>query len=213
MQKGKLEPGFMDEIHRLNKAQQDTLLPTSKTERFFLWAPQRRNPSFEIIRPLLSRARVAVLEPLEEADLKKIISRALSDEERGLGKFPARLSGEAIDYLIAGSGGDARIILNGLEIAILTTVPDSAGVRNVDIEAAKEALLRKAVHYDKAGEEHFNLISALHKSVRGSDPDGALYWLARMLEAGEDPLYLARRMCEWPAKTSGWPIRPAWSKL
>ncbi|MDR3554940.1 MAG: replication-associated recombination protein A [Syntrophobacteraceae bacterium] len=194
---------LMDEIHRLNKAQQDTLLPHVEDGTILLLGATTENPSFEIIRPLLSRARVAVLEPLEEADLKKIIARALSDEERGLGRFPARLSGEAIDYLIAGSGGDARVILNGLEIAILTTAPDSGGVRNVDLEAAKEALLRKSVHYDKAGEEHFNLISALHKSVRGSDPDGALYWLARMLEAGEDPLYLARRIVRMACEDIG----------
>ncbi len=185
---------LMDEIHRLNKAQQDTLLPHVENGIVLLLGSTTENPSFEIIRPLLSRAQVAVLEPLEEADLKKIINHALCDEERGLGKFPARLTAEARDYLLAASGGDARLILNGLEIAVLTTPPDAEGIRHIDIEAAKQALLRKSVHYDKAGEEHFNLISALHKSVRGSDPDAALYWLARMLEAGEDPLYIARRI-------------------
>ena len=194
---------FMDEIHRLNKAQQDTLLPHVENGTILLIGATTENPSFEIIRPLLSRAQVVVLEPLEEADMRQIIDRALSDAERGLGKFPAQLTQEAVDYLLAASGGDARIILNALELAVLTTAPDSEGIRNVDLEGAKEALLNKPVHYDKAGEEHFNLISALHKSVRGSDPDAALYWLARMLEAGEDPLYLARRIVRMACEDIG----------
>ena len=194
---------LMDEIHRLNKAQQDTLLPHVENGTVLLLGATTENPSFEIIRPLLSRAQVAVLEPLEEADLKQIIDRALWDADRGLGKFPARLAEEAQDYLLAASGGDARVILNALEIGVLTTSPDSEGLRTVDLEAAKQALLRKSVHYDKAGEEHFNLISALHKSVRGSDPDAALYWLARMLDAGEDPLYLARRIIRMASEDIG----------
>ena len=194
---------FMDEIHRLNKAQQDTLLPHVENGTILLLGATTENPSFEIIPPLLSRAQVVVLEPLEQADLGKIIDGALGDVERGLGKFPARLTGEAADYLLAASGGDARVILNALELAVLTTPPDSEGMRNVDIEGAKEAMLRKSVHYDKAGEGHFNLISALHKSVRGSDPDAALYWLARMLEGGEDPLYLARRIIRMACEDIG----------
>ena len=194
---------LMDEIHRLNKAQQDTLLPHVEDGTLLLLGATTENPSFEIIRPLLSRARVAVLEPLEEDDLKKIIARALDDKTNGLGNFPATLSDDAIGYLIAGAGGDARVILNAIEIAVLTTAPDSDGVRHVDLEGAKVALLRKSVHYDKAGEEHFNLISALHKSVRGSDPDAALYWLARMLDAGEDPLYLARRIVRMASEDIG----------
>jgi putative ATPase len=194
---------LMDEIHRLNKSQQDTLLPHVENGTVLLLGTTTENPSFEIIRPLLSRAQVAVLEPLEEVDLKQIIERALCDADRGLGKFPARLADEAIHYLLAASGGDARVILNALEIAVLTTAPDSEGIRTVDIEAAKQALLRKSVHYDKAGEEHFNLISALHKSIRGSDPDAALYWMARMLDAGEDPLYLARRIIRMASEDIG----------
>jgi putative ATPase len=194
---------LMDEIHRLNKAQQDTLLPHVENGTVLLLGATTENPSFEIIRPLLSRAQVAVLEPLEEGDLKQIIDRALHDSERGLGKFPAHLTEEAQDYLIAASGGDARVILNALEIGVLTTSPDAEGMRNVDLDTAKEALLRKSVHYDKAGEEHFNLISALHKSVRGSDPDAALYWLARMLDAGEDPLYIARRIVRMATEDIG----------
>ncbi|MHC1727126.1 MAG: replication-associated recombination protein A [Syntrophobacteraceae bacterium] len=194
---------FMDEIHRLNKAQQDTLLPHVENGTILLLGATTENPSFEIIRPLLSRAQVAVLEPLSEPELRRIIEGALSDVERGLGKYPARLTDDALAYLLAASGGDARIILNALEIAVLTTPPDGRGLRNVDLEGAKEALLRKSVHYDKAGEEHFNLISALHKSVRGSDPDAALYWLARMLDAGEDPLYLARRIVRMATEDIG----------
>lgn len=185
---------FMDEIHRLNKAQQDTLLPHVENGAILLLGATTENPSFEIIRPLLSRAQVAVLEPLNESELRQIVARALSDKEKGLGKFPASLTDDAENYLLAASGGDARIILNALEIAVLTTAPDANGLRSVDFDAAKEALLRKSVHYDKAGEEHYNIISALHKSIRGSDPDAALYWFARMLDAGEDPLFLARRI-------------------
>lgn len=185
---------FMDEIHRLNKAQQDTLLPHVENGAILLLGATTENPSFEIIRPLLSRAQVAVLEPLNEAALRQIMQRALADTDRGLGKYPAKLNEDAENYFLAASGGDARIILNALEIAVLTTPPDARGLRTVDLDAAKEALLRKSVHYDKAGEEHYNLISALHKSIRGSDPDAALYWFARMLDAGEDPLFLARRL-------------------
>ncbi len=194
---------FMDEIHRLNKAQQDTLLPHVENGTILLLGATTENPSFEIIRPLLSRAQVAVLEPLNETSLRQIVARALSETQKGLGKYPARLLPDAEDYLLAASGGDARVILNALEIAVLTTSPGEDGVRVVDIEAAKEALLRKSVHYDKAGEEHFNLISALHKSIRGSDPDAALYWLTRMLQGGEDPLYLARRIIRMASEDIG----------
>ncbi len=194
---------FIDEIHRLNKAQQDTLLPHVENGTILLLGATTENPSFEIIRPLLSRAQVAVLEPLEEVHLRQIVARTLSDTQKGLGKYPARLAPDAEDYLIAASGGDARIILNAIEMAVLTTAPGEDGIRLVDIETAKEALLRKSVHYDKAGEEHFNIISALHKSVRGSDPDAALYWLARMLEGGEDPLYLARRIIRMASEDIG----------
>lgn len=185
---------FMDEIHRLNKAQQDTLLPHVERGTVLLLGATTENPSFEVIRPLLSRAQVLVLEPLEIEELRSIVARALADEKNGLGRYPARLSEEAEGYLFAASGGDARIVLNALEMAVLTTSPGPDGVRPVDYKTVEEALQRKAVHYDKSGEEHFNLISALHKSIRGSDPDAGLYWLARMLEAGEDPLYVARRL-------------------
>jgi putative ATPase len=185
---------FMDEIHRLNKAQQDTLLPHVERGTVLLLGATTENPSFEVIRPLLSRAQVLVLQPLQGEDLQNIVARALADVSKGLGNYPAHLTRDAEDYLFAASGGDARILLNALEIAVMTAPPGPDGMRLVDRQAMEEALQRKAVHYDKGGEEHFNLISALHKSVRGSDPDAGLYWLARMLEAGEDPPYIARRL-------------------
>jgi len=194
---------FMDEIHRLNKAQQDTLLPHIENGTLLLLGATTENPSFEIIRPLLSRARVLVLNPLSDAELGNIVHRALEDRDRGLGNFPSRLTEDAEAFLLSAAGGDARIALNALEVAVLTTPPDPQNIRLVDLNAVQEALQRKAVHYDKGGEEHFNLISALHKSVRGSDPDAALYWLARMLDAGEEPLYLARRAIRMASEDIG----------
>jgi putative ATPase len=194
---------FMDEIHRLNKAQQDTLLPHIENGTLLLLGATTENPSFEIIRPLLSRVRVLVLNSLNDAELGNIVQHAMEDRERGLGKFPCRLTEDASAFLFSAAGGDARIALNGLEVAVLTTPPDAENVLQVDLNAVQEALQRKAVHYDKGGEEHFNLISALHKSVRGSDPDAALYWLARMLDAGEEPLYLARRMIRMASEDIG----------
>jgi putative ATPase len=194
---------FMDEIHRLNKAQQDTLLPHVERGTFLLLGATTENPSFEVIRPLLSRAQVLVLEPLGEEELRILIHRALEDKDRGLGGYPARLTEDAEAYLAAASGGDARVCLNGLEAAVLTTAPGPDGVRVVGFDEMQEALQRLPVHYDKGGEEHYNLISALHKSVRGSDPDAALYWLARMLEGGEDPLYLARRVIRMAVEDIG----------
>lgn len=194
---------FMDEIHRLNKAQQDTLLPHVENGTLLLLGATTENPSFEIIRPLLSRARVLVLNPLSDTELGNIVHRALEDRDRGLGNFPSRLTEDAEAFLLSAAGGDARIALNALEVAVLTTPPDPQNIRLVDLNAVQEALQRKAVHYDKGGEEHFNLISALHKSVRGSDPDAALYWLARMLDAGEEPLYLARRAIRMASEDIG----------
>jgi putative ATPase len=194
----------MDEIHRLNKAQQDTLLPHVENGTVLLLGATTENPSFEVIRPLLSRSRVLVLEPLGVEELKSIVSRALADSERGLGRFPARLTEDAEAFLVASTGGDARVLLNALEMAVLTTPPASGGeVRTVTLDVVKEALQRKAVHYDKGGEEHYNLISALHKSVRGSDPDAALYWFSRMMEGGEDPLYLGRRLVRMAVEDIG----------
>jgi putative ATPase len=194
---------FVDEIHRFNKAQQDLLLPHVEKGTVVFIGATTENPSFEVIAPLLSRAPVVVLEPLAEEDLKVILRRALEDKERGLGDIPVRVDEEALSHLVRSAGGDARLALNGLEVAVLTTPPDETGRRRVTLKAAVDALQRKALLYDKNGEEHYNLISALHKSLRGSDPDGALYWLARMLAAGEDPLYLARRMVRFAAEDIG----------
>lgn len=194
---------FMDEVHRLNKAQQDTLLPHVENGTVLFLGATTENPSFEIIRPLLSRAQVLVLQPLAREDQRAIVTRALQDKELGLGRFPARLTEESEQYLFAASGGDARVLLNALEVAVLTTAPSEDGIRNIDLTTIHEALQRGAIHYDKAGEEHFNLISALHKSIRGSDPDAALYWLARMLEAGEDPLYIGRRLIRMASEDIG----------
>lgn len=195
---------FMDEIHRLNKAQQDTLLPHVENGTLLLLGATTENPSFEVIRPLLSRSRVLVLEPLDVEDLRVLVRRALEDSERGLGGFPARLTEEAEALLFSASGGDARVVLNALEVAVLTTPPaPGEPIRVVDADAVRESLQRRAVHYDKGGEEHFNLISALHKSVRGSDPDASLYWLARMLQGGEDPLYIGRRLVRMASEDVG----------
>jgi len=194
---------FMDEIHRLNKAQQDSLLPHVEHGTLILLGATTENPSFEVIRPLLSRTRVLILEPLLEAELRIIVYRALDDEERGLGSFSASLSPDAATYLLAACGGDARVALSVLDIAVRSTPSDEHGRRLIGLTAIKEAMQRPAVHYDKGGEEHFNLISALHKSVRGSDPDASLYWLARMLEAGEDPLYIARRLVRMASEDVG----------
>lgn len=195
---------FMDEIHRLNKAQQDTLLPHVEHGTLLLLGATTENPSFEVIRPLLSRAKVLVLTPLTEDELRTIVAHALRDVERGLGGTPARLTPEAEMFLFSASGGDARVVLNALEVAVLTTPPGPGdSIRVVDLDAVQEALQSRAIHHDKGGEEHFNLISALHKSLRGSDPDASLYWLARMLQAGEDPLYIGRRLVRMASEDVG----------
>jgi len=194
---------FMDEIHRLNKAQQDTLLPHVERGTILLLGATTENPSFEVIRPLLSRAQVLVLESLGDPELRFVMDRALTDVERGLGRYPARVNEDACHHLLAAAGGDARIVLNTLELAVMSTTPGADGVRIVDLDTVEQALQRRAIHYDKGGEEHFNLISALHKSLRGSDPDAGLYWLARMLAAGEDPIYVARRLVRFASEDVG----------
>lgn len=183
---------FVDELHRFNKAQQDTFLPYVEDGTIILIGATTENPSFEIISPLLSRCRVFVLEPLKPEDLKKIIKRALEDREVGLGDLDIKLEPAALDFLIQGSGGDARIVLNALEIAAQTVKEE--GNKVINQELISQALQHKALIYDKGGEEHYNLISAFIKSLRGSDVDAALYWLARMIEAGEDARFIARRM-------------------
>jgi putative ATPase len=192
---------FIDEIHRYNKAQQDALLSHVESGDVILIGATTENPSFEVNAALLSRSRVVVLKPLEEAQLLEVLRRALA-AERGLGPFQPEVSEDALGYLARTSDGDARTALNVLELAV-TTAPAVDGRRRVDLPAMQEAFARKSLLYDRAGEEHYNIISALHKSIRNSDADAGLYWLARMLEAGEDPLYVARRLVRFASEDVG----------
>lgn len=194
---------FVDEIHRFNKAQQDAFLPYVEKGTIILIGATTENPSFEVNAPLLSRAQVLVLEPLRPEEIRTLLERALADRERGLGDWKVEVEPEALAHLVHIADGDARVALNGLEQAVLLAEPDGEGTRRVTVAQAEAAVQKKALLYDRAGEEHFNLISALHKSVRDSDPDAALYWLARMLEAGEDPLYLARRLVRMAVEDIG----------
>ncbi len=194
---------FIDEIHRFNKAQQDAILPFVEDGTVILIGATTENPSFEVISPLLSRCQVLTLNPLKLDELKLIVTRALKDTVRGLGGFSVELDADALNHLLSMSNNDARIALNALEIAALATPPDENGRRRVSLATIEDALQHKAVRYDKGGERHFDLISALHKSMRGSDPDAALYWLAVMLEAGEDPLYIARRLVRFASEDVG----------
>jgi len=194
---------FVDEIHRFNKAQQDAFLPHVERGDIVFIGATTENPSFEVISPLLSRTKVLVLKPLSDAHLKMILQRALADKEKGLGGLRAHAGDEVLDHIIAFSQGDARVALNTLEIAAGITRPDDAGMRELTQEIVEEALQKKMLLYDKDGEEHYNIISALHKSMRNSDADASLYWLARMLEAGEDPLYIARRLVRFASEDVG----------
>jgi len=194
---------FVDEIHRFNKAQQDAFLPHVEKGTIILIGATTENPSFEVISPLLSRTKVFTLNPLTEEEVEVILNRGLTDKERGLGKYPTMIEPEVITGICQLANGDARIGLNTLEMLVLTTPPNSKGFRHIRKEDLKEVLQRKTFLYDKSGEEHYNLISAFHKSLRGSDPDASLYWLGRMLEAGEDPLYIARRMIRFASEDVG----------
>jgi putative ATPase len=194
---------FVDEIHRFNKAQQDAFLPHVEKGTIILIGATTENPSFEVISPLLSRTKVLTLHPLTEGDIEVILSRGLTDKERGLGSYPTQIDPEVVKGICRIANGDARIALNTLEMVVMTSPPDPKGIRHIQKENLEEVLQRKAFLYDKSGEEHYNLISALHKSLRGSDPDAALYWLGRMLEAGEDPLYIARRMIRFASEDVG----------
>jgi putative ATPase len=194
---------FVDEIHRFNKAQQDAFLPQVEKGVVTLIGATTENPSFELISPLLSRCQVLVLEALSQEETQIILSRSLKDSERGLGGLKVELVGKARDFISHCSQGDARVALNALEIAAAITKPNEKGKRRVTLPAAEQAMQKKLLFYDKGGEEHYNLISAFIKSLRGSDPDAALYWLARMLEAGEDPLFLARRMVIFSSEDVG----------
>jgi putative ATPase len=194
---------FIDEIHRFNKAQQDAVLPFVEDGTITLIGATTENPSFEVISPLLSRCQVLTLNPLAEDELQVIIMRALRDELNGLGRLNVELADDALLHLIITSNKDARIALNALEIAALATAPDADGKRHISLSTIEDALQRRVSRYYKAGEQHYDIISALHKSMRGSDPDASLYWLARMLEAGEDPLYIARRLVRFASEDIG----------
>jgi len=194
---------FVDEIHRFNKAQQDAFLPHVERGTIILVGATTENPSFEVIAPLLSRSLVVTLEPLTKEALERILGRALHDVEAGLGASRLELTGEAKRRILNYANGDARSLLTALEFVAGQAVPDESGVRHIDDAAMEAALLRKTLRYDKAGEEHYNLISAYIKSLRDSDPDGALYWLARMLEAGEDPKFIARRLVIFASEDVG----------
>jgi putative ATPase len=192
---------FVDEIHRFNKAQQDAFLPHVEKGSIRLIGATTENPSFEIISALLSRCRVYVLKQLTEEQIVTLLQRALADSERGIGQLHLEASQEVLRKIAAYSSGDARSAYNALEVA--AALAQQAGTSVLTDEIAREALQKRVLLYDKAGEEHYNLISALHKSVRNSDPDAALYWLARMLEAGEDPLYIARRVVRMAVEDIG----------
>ena len=194
---------FVDEIHRFNKAQQDAFLPHVESGLITLIGATTENPSFEVIAPLLSRTRVMLLKQFTEEDLMAILKRALSDPQRGLGEFAIQIDDEALQFIVGISDGDARTALNNLEAAasMVQSLPEEE--RMISAKSAEEALLKKSLLYDKDGEEHYNLISAFHKSMRGSDPDATLYWLGRMLAAGEDPLYILRRMVRFASEDIG----------
>jgi putative ATPase len=193
---------FVDEIHRFNKAQQDAFLPRVEAGDIVLIGATTENPSFEVNAPLLSRSQVFVLQSLSDTDIRTIVDRAIADPERGIGAEPVQITEEARDTIARYANGDARIALNLLEFAA-AAAPDVEGVRRVDDTFLRSSTMRRALLYDQAGEEHYNLISALHKSMRNSDPDAAVYWLARMLEAGEDPLYIARRIVRFASEDVG----------
>jgi putative ATPase len=192
---------FVDEIHRFNKAQQDSFLPYVEDGTITLIGATTENPSFEIIAPLLSRSSVLVLEPLARDDVRRLLERAVTDGERGLGSRGLQVEPAALDFLAEHARGDARLGLNALEAA--ADLAATAGAHTIDLKRAEEAAQHRALLYDKAGEEHYNVISAFIKSMRGSDPDAAVYWMMRMVEAGEDPLFIARRMIIFAAEDVG----------
>jgi putative ATPase len=194
---------LIDEIHRFNKAQQDALLAHVESGDIVLIGATTENPSFEVNAALLSRSRVVVLKPLGGEQLMQVLRQALADTERGLGGLRAGVDEDALAFLAGTSDGDARTALNVLELAVTTAAPGEDGRRRVDLAAMQQAFARKALLYDKGGEEHFNVISALHKSIRNSDADAGLYWLARMIEGGEDPLYVARRLVRFASEDVG----------
>jgi putative ATPase len=185
---------FIDEVHRWNKAQQDALLPHVENGILTLIGATTENPYFEVIGALVSRSRVFQLHTLDDEDIRDLLSRALEDPEKGYGQSLVDITPEALEHLIRVSGGDARNALNALELAVESSPPDQNGIIRITLEVAQESIQRRAVLYDKDGDAHYDTISAFIKSVRGSDPDAALYWLAKMLYAGEDPRFILRRL-------------------
>ena len=201
---GKRTIVFVDEIHRFNKAQQDAFLPRVESGDIVLIGATTENPSFEVIAALLSRSKVFVLQPLDAPAIESILRRALADRERGFAAMEFSVSDDAVAAIARFANGDARTALNLLEFAAMSAPKDpETGMRRLDLPQLEQSIHRRALLYDKTGEEHYNLISALHKSMRNSDPDAAVYWIARMLEAGEDPLYIARRMIRFASEDVG----------
>jgi putative ATPase len=194
---------FIDEIHRFNKAQQDVLLPDVESGVVRLIGATTHNPFFFVNSPLVSRSQIFELRPLSEAELLDLLQRALADDERGLGQMKIHADDAALKHLAKLSDGDARKALNSLEIAALTTAPDNDGFIHIDLAVAEQSIQRKAVVYDGDGDAHYDTISAFIKSMRGSDPDAALYWLAKMIHAGEDPRFITRRIMICAAEDVG----------
>lgn len=185
---------FIDEIHRFNKSQQDALLPYVENGTLILIGATTENPFFEVNKALISRSMVFKLEPLSNEHIKIIIDKAIKDKDNGLGEFNIAIDNGALQHLIIVCNGDARIALNGLELGVLTTPPDANGIINITLNVIEECIQKRAIRYEKNGDEHYNIISAFIKSMRGSDPDATLYWLAKMIYAGEDPKFIARRI-------------------
>lgn len=194
---------FVDEIHRFNKSQQDAFLPHVESGLLTLIGATTENPSFHVVAPLLSRCRVITLNPLSPENLHSILRRAIEDPQHGIGGEHCTITEEAADHLVAMADGDARRLLNSVEIALSLSETKQQEKVSITLTDVEEALQRNSLRYDAGGEEHYNLISALHKSLRDSDPDGALYWLGRMLQAGEDPLYIARRLIRFASEDIG----------
>ena len=194
---------FIDEVHRFNTAQQDALLPHVENGTVIFIGATTENPYFEVNNALVSRSRLFELEPLDEQALRQVAAMALTDEERGYGDLDVEVTEQALDHLIDTANGDARGVLNALELAVETTEPDAGDTIRIDLEVAEDSIQQRAVLYDKEGDAHFDTISAFIKSLRGSDPDAALYWLARMIYAGEEPRFILRRMLIFAAEDVG----------
>jgi putative ATPase len=194
---------FIDEIHRFNKGQQDAILPYVENGEVTFIGATTENPSFEVISALLSRCRVFTLDALSDEEVKTIVERAMKDKENGLAGLNVKLAEEPLQFLVTAANGDARVALNALEMAAHAVKPGKDGARDISLSDIEESMQKRALLYDKAGDQHYDFISALHKTLRGSDPDAALYWLGRMLEAGEDPLYIVRRLIRFASEDVG----------